>query len=312
MHKPIELRYFLAAVAVAEELSFTRSKRRLKLSQSGVSRRMAELETRLHVKLFSRNHASVALTDAGRAFVEEAKLLLVHYERAIQHAKAAEEGVEAHLTIGHSPFIDPVIVSTLLSIHLPLHPSLIVHMQSDFAPELIHGLLTSKLDLAFITSPGSNRKLTTTKVSEFPFYIALREDDALAREPSLRLNDLQESPWILFDRKVHPLMHDLILRRAAEENIVVNNNQNVFSADEAFQLVQEGMGVAFLTMTSATKSVRPGIQVRPLIDAELRLEVCLSSRADNRSKLVSEFARAFMKRITQVLKPSQMTLPIIP
>ena len=28
MHKPIELRYFLAAVAVAEELSFTRSKRR--------------------------------------------------------------------------------------------------------------------------------------------------------------------------------------------------------------------------------------------------------------------------------------------
>jgi DNA-binding transcriptional LysR family regulator len=43
---PLETRYLLAAVALAEELSFTGAAKRLKMSQSGVSRRLNELEHR--------------------------------------------------------------------------------------------------------------------------------------------------------------------------------------------------------------------------------------------------------------------------
>ncbi len=310
MKKPIELRFFIAAIALAEELSFTEAGKRLKLTQPGVSRRLTVLEERSHLKLFDRDQSKVKLTDAGRAFVEEAKLMLVHYERAFQAAKEASEGIEAHLTIGHSPYVDPLMVSTLLAIDLPLHPRLVLHMQSDFAPELVHGLLNSSLDLALITNPGTNSKLTTLKVTDFPFYIALREDNPLAQKSSVMLRDLRDSPWILFDRKVHPAMHDLILRRGLEEGMVGKNHQTIFTADEAIQLVQEGMGVAFLTMGSALRRFRPGIAVRPLVDSELRLEVHLASRADSRSKLVSAFARSFMKRITELLHPPQMILPI--
>jgi hypothetical protein len=42
-----------------------------------------------------------------------------------------------------------------------------------------------------------------------------------------------------------------------------------------------------------------------LEDKDLHLQVCLASRADNRSKLVSEFVRAFMRRIGQIRKPPQ-------
>jgi hypothetical protein len=54
----------------------------------------------------------------------------------------------------------------------------------------------------------------------------------------------------------------------------------------------------------------PGVTVRPLVDKELRVELYLVSRSENRSKLASEFVRAFMKRIEQVLAPPQMTLPL--
>jgi len=305
-----ENRYLLAAVILAEELSFTRAAKRLKLSQSGLSRRVNELESRCGFKLFTRNHAGVAITDAGRAFVEEAKLSVLHGERAILFGRAAAGGVKSKLTIGHSPFVDPLMITALLSIRLPLHPDLDRHMQSDFAPELVHGLLASSLDLALIANPVADRKLTMAKIAEAPFYIAIRDDHRLASKKTLTLEDLRDCTWIVFDRKVHPILHDMIVRRAKEEGVTYKNNQNVMSAEVAFQLVAENVGIAFLSMASALRTNRSGVTVRPLVDKELRVELFIVSRADDQSKLASEFVRAFRKRIEPIIAPPQMMLPL--
>ena len=226
MHGPLEIRYLMAAVFLAEDLSFTSAAKRLKLSQSGLSRRLNELEKRCGVKLFTRDHAKVAITDAGQAFVEDAKLAILHIENAMQSAKRAHAGAVSHLTIGHSPYVDPLLVATLLSIRLPLHPNLLLSMQSDFAPELVHGLATSKLDLALIAHPGANRKLTMTKIAEAPFYIAIPDDHPLATKETLTLEDMHGCTWIIFDRKVHPILHDMISRRAAEEGVIYCHSES--------------------------------------------------------------------------------------
>jgi len=310
MSSPLETRFLLAAVILAEELSFTGAAKRLKMSQSGVSRRLNELEERCGFKLFNRDHANVVITDAGRAFVEEAKLSIFHDERAIESGKSANAGIESHLTIGRSPYLDPMIISTLFSIQLPLYPNLVLQMQSDFSPDLIYGLLTGKLDLALAASPSPNPKITMVKITESPFYIAIPENHPLASKDFLTLEDMRDCTWIVFDRKVHPMLHDAICRRATEQKVAYKNNQNVLSADEAFQLVAENVGIAFLTKASALRTRRPGISVRPLVDKELRVELWLASRADNKSKLASEFVRAFMKRIAPILAPPQMILPL--
>jgi DNA-binding transcriptional LysR family regulator len=147
------------------------------------------------------------------------------------------------------------------------------------------------------------------KITEAPFYIAFPENHPLASKDVLSLHDLRGCTWIVFDRKVHPVLHDMISRRAAEEGVPYKNNQNVMAADEAFQLVAENVGIAFLTKASALRTKRLGIAVRPLIDKELRVELWFASRADNKSKLVSEFVRAFMKRIEPLMAPPHMILP---
>lgn len=311
MQRLIEVRLLIAIVTLSEELNFTRAAKRLGISQSGLSRRVSTLEAKYRIKLFERNHANVTLTEAGRVFVEEAKLSLLHDERAVQAARAVSEGVESVLTIGRSPYADPFLTSALLSIHLPLYPNLRINLHSDFAPELVHDLIVSKLDLALIANPGPNRKLTATKVSEAPMYAVLPEGSTLLENDSVTLADLAEYTWILFERKAHPGMYDTILRRAAEEEIVIRDSQKVLTAEDAAQLVSEGLGVAFVSMTGAQRIAQRGAFVRPIADKELQLQVCLASRADNRSKLVSEFARAFMRRISQVRKPPQPVVPLI-
>ncbi len=89
-------------VTLSEELNFTRAAKRLGITQSGLSRRVGSLEKKHRIKLFERDHANVVLTEAGRVFVEEAKLSLMHDERAIEVARAVSEGVESVLTIGRS------------------------------------------------------------------------------------------------------------------------------------------------------------------------------------------------------------------
>jgi DNA-binding transcriptional LysR family regulator len=154
------------------------------------------------------------------------------------------------------------------------------------------------------------RRLFAARITEAPFYIATPDDHPLVAKETLTLEDLRGCTWIIFDRKVHPILHDMIARRAAEDGVIYRNNQNVLSADEAFQLVAENLGIAFLTMASAPRTKSPGVTVRPLVDKELRIELYLASRAENRSKLASEFVRAFMKRIEQILAPPQRNLPL--
>ena len=289
MQRFVELQSLIAVVTLSEELSFTRAAKRVGMGQSGLSRHISSIEHRHRIKLFERNHARVTLTDGGRAFVEEAKLALFHNERAIQAARMATEGTEEVLRIGRSPFLDPFLTSALLSIRLPLYPKLDVHLESDFALELAQDLLLAKLDLALITNPDPNRKLTAVQVSEAPMYAVLPDSSPLLSKAAVTLGDLAGDTWILFEKKAHPTMHDTILHRAAEEGIVVKDGQKFLSAEEAAQLVSEGLGVAFVSMPGALKIQQQGANVRPIDDPALTLRVCLASRADNRSKLVSEF-----------------------
>ena len=67
-----EIRLMRAAIGLAEELSFSRAAQRLHLTQPAITKQIAELEDELGFVLFQRDHQVVVVTDAGRAFVEEA------------------------------------------------------------------------------------------------------------------------------------------------------------------------------------------------------------------------------------------------
>lgn len=305
-----ELKQMEAAVAVAEELSFSRAAKRLHLSQPAVTKYIAELEDSLGVVLFLRDHHTVSLTEAGRAYVEEARIALLHAERAVQAARAAGRDVEMVLNIGRTPYADPFFTSMLLATRLPLFPRLKLNLSSGFSCDLAHDVLTGELDVAVVIEPPLSDLFTSLKIDESPLYIVMAREDELADYPSVGFHQLAEKRWILFQRQSHPPLYDLIQKRAQESKIMPSGLQHFMVPEEAIPLMSDSGGVVIVGKSGALRIARDGLTMRPLEDLKLVASTLLISRSDNDSKAISEFVRSFMRRLNHHTADKQMSLPL--
>ena len=97
--------------AVVDGGSFVKAAELIGLTDSGVSRAISRLETRLNVRLLDRTTRSVSLTDEGRRFYEEVKPHLNAIEDAATVASGAVSAVRGHLKIDIDPFFLPLVLA---------------------------------------------------------------------------------------------------------------------------------------------------------------------------------------------------------
>ena len=248
------------------------------------------------------------LTQVGRLFVEEARSALLHIDRAIQLGR---EGSDSILTVGHSPDTDQAWVSAILAIRLPLYPKLRIQLVTQFSNELVRSVMAGELNLALVTAPQDNSQITAATFAETHLYAALPQTHAAAQKELIALQDLARDEWILFARRVHPVIHDAILDASRREGIVPKHAHDIITAQQAVHLVSEHVGVAILTKPTIAGFNAEGVVLRPLSDSSLCFETCLIMRTDHDSRLAKEFARSFLRRFQpQILPPKQLELSL--
>ena len=310
MHNKIKMRHLEAVIVLAEEMHYGRAARRMGLTQSGLSRCIQSAEREAKATLFDRNRSTIEITDAGRSYVEHARISVAHGERAMRSAKEVKEGADASLRIGKSPDVDPVLVDILYSIRLPLFPTLEISVHSEPSSDLAHGLMSAELDVALITQPERNARLTMTKLAETPLHIVLPREHILASSDEIKLSDLRDERWIIYQKRTHPLLYERIMSRIQDDGIHPKRIDRILYPDEAEHLLLAKRGVAFLTKANVLRLNGDRLVAKPLNEEALCVDEWIAARADDTSRLVSEFVRAFVTRSTTVLRPSQMVLPI--
>jgi DNA-binding transcriptional LysR family regulator len=299
-----------SVIVLAEVLHYGRAARRLRISQPMLTKNIQDVETLVGGPLFLRDRKHVVLSDAGRAYVQQARLSLLYGERAVQSARVVLQSMDETFRVGRTPYADPFLVSTLLSIQLPLYPSLKIELFSKFSMNLIDDVLAGVLDLAIANEPPESPLLTCVQVAELPFYIAMQKREELARHPSVSLDHMGGRRWILFERQLHPPLYDAILQEAAQREIRPSSIQHVTAPEEAFPFVADGSALAFVVKTGALLMARNGVTVRPLSESSLIVKTCLVCRADDDSRVASEFVRAYMRKMPDKKRNQQLPLPI--
>jgi DNA-binding transcriptional LysR family regulator len=96
----MELRHLRYFIAVAEEGHITRAAERLGMQQPPLSRQIKAIEQEMDVQLFRRKARGVELTDAGRAFLDDARGMLGHLDEAFDTARRTARGEQGRISVG--------------------------------------------------------------------------------------------------------------------------------------------------------------------------------------------------------------------
>ena len=297
-------------VALHEAGSVTEAAKRVGISEPAFCKRIQLIERQINVRLFERGHNGVKTTDAGFAFIAYATEIIHGYHRAIHEAQEATHGERSRLCIGVSAFMPPELIELLRSIELPLYRDLAIEIDTEYSAELLTQLQRGHIDLALVTSPPEIAAITTLCLATNSFRIVFREGHPLAAKQSATLAEVVKYPWAFFNRSIHPYLHDLILEQVASEQKQATIIHHVSHAEQAAALLTDDALVAWLTPTEAMRAADHGLANLPLLDEHIRLETHLATRADNKSRLVSEYVRRFVKQMNLHRPPEQLSLPI--
>ena len=293
----LEVRQLHALVLLAEEMNFTRAANRLNVSQPALSKLVTELEEQHGLHLFNREKGRlIELTDAGQIFIEEARAALSHAERAIQLARAAQEGIERILMVGHSPHCDQAWISTIVSIRLPLYPRLRIRLMGQFPTELVRSVVTGELNLALVTAPSLNTDITAVAFAQTPLYAALPENHPAAESGNLELQDLAEDEWILYPKRLHPIIHETVMQAARRDGITPKCVHAAVTAEQAVQLVSEQVGVGIISKPHPLAFRAKEVVLKPFSQKSLWFETCIVMRKDDDSRLTNQFVRSFLRK----------------
>src|ERR1700749_158835 len=81
----------------------SRAALKLHVSQPALSRQIRDLEDEIGLSLLERTAKSVPLTDAGPAFLTDARTLLQQADEAVKKARAIASAEPTELKVGYSP-----------------------------------------------------------------------------------------------------------------------------------------------------------------------------------------------------------------
>jgi DNA-binding transcriptional LysR family regulator len=151
--------------AVVDGGSFVKAAELIGLTDSGVSRAISRLETRLGVRLLDRTTRSVTLTDEGRRFYEEVKPHLNAIEDAAIVASGTGSAVRGRLKIDIDPFFLPLVLAGRLGAFCERYPELAIEFVTS---ERIGDLVSEGIDLAIRFGQPRLATLVSRKLIEAP------------------------------------------------------------------------------------------------------------------------------------------------
>jgi LysR family transcriptional regulator, benzoate and cis,cis-muconate-responsive activator of ben and cat genes len=238
-------------VAVAEMENVSRAAtEKLHVAQPSLSRQIRDLEDEIGVELLERTANSVRLTDAGRAFLDEARAVLKHADEAIVKARGIAGKQE--LRVGDWSIATGGIMPELLRACQHAIPNVKIKLHDWTIDQNITGVRDGRLELAITLAPVKRNALadlTFQEVATARVNLAVSSVHPFGRRKSVPLAKAAREPFIGLTPEKYPRYQEYI------DSIFgsVNNKPRIVEEHDGwagvFSAVAAGTGVAILADT---------------------------------------------------------------
>lgn len=246
------LRYF---VVLAEELHFGRAASKLAITQPPLSNAIKSLEGELDVKLLIRDSKHVELTQAGEAFLEEARQILEQVARASNVAKIVSKGMRGRLEIGVTGSLIYREVPTIVRQFNAAMPDVDVVLREMSSADQLNDLLRGQIHAGFINASTVPPQLAALPMREDEFVLCLSDDHPNAQDESVDLRQLANERFVMFSRDVAPANHDNVIAIFSRAGIQPKLAHAARQWLTIVAMVANGLGVSLVPHTLARSRV---------------------------------------------------------
>ena len=280
------LRYF---VAVAQTLHFGRAAAELHIAQPALSQQIKALESDLGVVLLDRDNRNVALTDAGRVLLEEARELLRAADRARSRTVAAASGGSGTLRLNYVRSAPGWPTTAIIDAFRERYPNVGLELSSGFTATHVEGLRGGRLDLAFVHPPVLSDDVACLILAEEPLVAAVRSDHPLAGTGRITVDELRREPVVAWPRDQSPGLHDRIYKRIWGSYDAVPVVRMEPDEEQMLRAAAEGAGVVMLLHNRSQMLRVAGTTFLTIEEPSMTAEIALAWRAGDTNPRVARF-----------------------
>ena len=188
-----QLRYFVRTVELG---SFSQAAADLGVVTSALSQQVARLEGELATRLLQRATTGVQPTEAGLAFLHQARLALRHAEAAGFAARQAR--LSGHVSIGMPSTTASVLGKPMILALRERHPSVRLHVVENLSGHLADMLTSRMLDLAILFRVDPARRFTVMPLLDESLFVIGRPTLAgMPADKGVRISRLGDLPLVL-------------------------------------------------------------------------------------------------------------------
>jgi LysR family hydrogen peroxide-inducible transcriptional activator len=187
-----QLRY---VVAVADTGNFTRAAERSHITQPSLSQQILNLESEVGHKLFHRLGRKAVLTEAGATFLDRARKILFEVDNAAKEL-SDHPSLDRRITVGAVPTIMPYLLAPVIGKCHEQHPNLQIYAREDFRSELVRGVVEGDLDLAIVTLPVKDHRLSIEPLLTEQLLLVVGKAHPFASRAEISIADLAEETFV--------------------------------------------------------------------------------------------------------------------
>ncbi len=239
----MDLRGLHAFVSVVRHGGFSAAARAVGLTQPALSKAIRLIEEEIGGAVLVRSSSGARTTELGETVLRRANAMLAERDALKAEIDALKGLVTGRLRLGLPPLGSSALFAPLIARFRALHPGVEIELREHGSRALQRLVLEGELDLAVSLQPIP-AELAWLEVRDDPLVVLLPAGHALLGRDRVRLAELGDSPFVLFDSGF--ALNDIILEACARRGLVLKEAARSGQADMIVALVAAGLGVALL------------------------------------------------------------------
>src|ERR1700730_1775315 len=289
----MDLRQLEILQAIAETGSFTACGRKLRVSQSAISRQVLLLEEELGEPLFLRVGRQVRMTPAAESLVQLGKRVFQDVRETVGAITDRTRELRGTLRLSGGMTVCLYVFPPLLKHLRRVHPHLDVRLTVAMAGRSVQEIRGGRVDAGLLTLPVDESDLVAMPVLREELLLVTTPTHALARRRRVTPRDLTGQPFILFElgSATRKVIDHFFASEKIEPTIVMDTeNVEIIKA-----MVKTGLGIGIVPYQAVAREVKAGQLFCPRIEGHefVRETGWVYARANRVPRMIDDLLLAF-------------------